>query len=42
MLALILRTVGRNLGLTMSFFVGAWLCRLALAWVGRDVSVITP
>lgn len=42
MSALILRTVGRNLGLTLSFCVGAWLCRLALGWVGRDVTMIMP
>lgn len=42
MSALILRTVGRNLGLTLSFCVGAWLCRVILAVVGRDVTVIMP
>lgn len=37
---LIMATVVRNLALTASFAVGAVVCRLVLAWTGRDVTVI--
>lgn len=40
MVDLIWRTVLRNLGLTMSFAVGAGVCRVVLAWSGRDVTLI--
>jgi len=40
MVDLIWRTVLRNLGLTLSFAVGAGVCRVALAWSGRDVTLI--
>lgn len=37
---LIWRTVLRNLSLTLSFAVGAGVCRVVLAWSGRDVTLI--
>ncbi|QMP84467.1 hypothetical protein HUN42_00090 [Streptomyces phage Dagobah] len=37
---LVWRTVLRNLGLTLSFAVGAGICRVVLAWSGRDVTLI--
>lgn len=40
MSGLIWRTVARNLGLTLAFAVGAGVCRVVLAWSGRDVTLI--
>lgn len=40
MAELVWRTVARNLGLTLSFAVGAGVCQVALAWSGRDVTLI--
>ncbi len=40
MVRLIVSTVVRNLALTASFAAGAWLAKITLAAVGRDVTVI--
>jgi len=40
MLDLVTRTVARNLCLAASFAAGAALCRVVLAWSGRDVTLI--